>query len=81
MSTKEDLALWLVEALHDADGWAHHVRLAEYIWTHHEQDLRSSGDLLYTWQYDLRWAATKLRNRGILKAVENRGDGIWRLAQ
>jgi hypothetical protein len=80
MADKQDLETWLVDALHGADGWAHHVRLAEAIWREHELDLRRSGDLFYTWQYDLRWAAKRLRDRGVMEAVHSRSDGIWRLA-
>lgn len=79
MANKHDLEDWLIEALQAANGWAHHVRLAESIWAEHEIDLRASGDLFFTWQYDLRWAAQRLRRRGIMRAVESRSDGIWRL--
>lgn len=80
MATKLDLAQWLLEALHAADGSAHYVRVAEAIWTNHKDELGDSGDLFYTWQYDLRWAAQALRDAGKLEAVEGRGDGIWRLS-
>lgn len=80
MATKMDLAEWLVTALRAAGGSAHHVRVAEAIWNEREDELRSSGDLFYTWQYDLRWAAQALRDSGTLEAVEGRGDGVWRLS-
>lgn len=78
--TKSCLMDWIVEALEDNDGAMHHVRIAEFIWRRHEAELRESGDLFYTWQYDLRWAATKLRERGLLDEVVNRREGVWRLA-
>lgn len=81
MATKMDLARWLLEALHATGGSAHHVRVAEVIWTEHEDELRDSGDLFYTWQYDLRWAAQALRDAGSLQAVEGRGDGVWRIRE
>lgn len=80
MATKMDLTEWLVEALRVAGGSAHHVRVAEAIWNEHEAELRDSGDLFYTWQYELRWAAQALRDSGTLEAVEGRGDGVWRLS-
>jgi hypothetical protein len=49
--------------------------IAKWIWEHHEAELRDSGDLFYTWQYDMRWAGTRLSNEG--KIVKDR-DG-WRI--
>jgi len=37
------------------------------------------GDLFYTWQYDMRWAATKLRRDGKLKAATRSPKGTWEL--
>jgi len=30
------------------------VEISRAVWDRHEDDLRESGDLFYTWQYDLR---------------------------
>lgn len=79
MAAKADLTQWILEALEAAGGSAHHVRIAEAIWKEYEYELRTSGDLFYTWQYDLRWAAQKLRDGGRLQAAAGRGDGVWRL--
>ena len=48
------------------------------IWEIHEKDL-SGTDLFYTWQYDYRWAATKLREKGTIKPAEDSPKGIWEL--
>ena len=37
--------------------------------------------MLYTWQYDVRWAAQSLRDEGKLKPVNNRRDLPWELLQ
>jgi hypothetical protein len=81
MYSKFDLERWLLEALEKLGGSAYHVRIAELIWAEHESDLRVSGDLLFTWQYDLRWAAQRLRGSGELSPMEGRQDGIWSLAR
>jgi len=62
--TRYDLQEWLVNALRAHRGSATIVQVCEHVWANHEQDLRASGDLFYTWQYDIRWAATKLRKKG-----------------
>ncbi len=60
-ATKLSLKTWIVEALQEAGGALHHVRVAEHVWRHHKDELEQSGDLFFTWQYDLRWAAQTLR--------------------
>lgn len=78
MTTKEDLREWIIEELANLGGRAHHVRVAEAIWLRHETELRASGDLFYTWQYDLRWAKQELQNAGVLTA-KPKPRGTWAL--
>ena len=81
VATKADLQEWVLEALHALGGTAGVVAVSEYVWRAHEADLRASGDLFYTWQYDLRWAAQKLRDAGSLKASERRRPHAkWEIA-
>jgi hypothetical protein len=79
MASKYDLAEWLVEALKANGGKGTIVTLCKQIWKNHENELRASGDLFYTWQYDVRWAANELRRTGRMKAVEVSSRGIWEL--
>ena len=81
MATKADLQDWLIAALDGVGGKAHHIKLAEKIWRSHEDDLRESGALFYTWQYDLRWAANRLRMRGVIKPADVSPRGVWELAR
>lgn len=78
MATKFELREWLVEALHGLGGRGTITEVCKAIWTSHESDLKDSGDLLFTWQYDLRWAALELRKEGKLAAIEKRG-APWQL--
>jgi hypothetical protein len=66
MATKQDLRQWVLEALRVHGGRARLVDVARTVWDEHEPELRQSGDLFYTWQYDMRWAATQLRHEGLL---------------
>lgn len=58
-------------------GTASLLDVSKEVRRRHEDDLRASGDLFYTWQYDLRWAATKLRKQGRL--AENGPREPWQL--
>lgn len=42
------------------------IDVAKHIWANHEDELKRSGDLFYSWQYDMRWAAQNLRGAGQL---------------
>lgn len=76
---KTELQAWVVEALHVRGGSASLIDVCRIIWRDHEKDLRDSGDLFYTWQYDVRWAATELRKRGRLRSADVSPRGLWEL--
>jgi hypothetical protein len=81
VATKSDLESWIAEALRELGGQGSVVDVCRVVWQRHEDDLRSSGDLFFTWQYDIRWAAQKLRDRAELAAVDGpKRRGPWRLA-
>lgn len=79
MAHTEDLSNWLIEALKENNGSASIVEVCKFVWENHENELRRSGDLFFTWQYDIRWAAYKLRKEGIMRAAELSPRGIWEL--
>jgi len=80
MATKYDIQDWIIDALNKNSKSASIVEVAKHIWLHHESDLRVSGDLFYTWQYEMRWAATQLRANGRMKDVKCSIRGVWELA-
>ena len=71
---------WLVEALRKRGGTASVIEVSEDVWTNHQEEIQATPDLLYTWQYDLRWAATQLRANGLLKDSRDSARGRWELA-
>jgi hypothetical protein len=79
MVSRTELQDWVLEALKARGGAASITEVAKYIWEHYEPELKASGDLFYTWQYDMRWACTRLRGRKIIKPAESSGRGEWRL--
>jgi hypothetical protein len=79
VADKHDLKDWVAEALRARGGSARLVSVAKYIWQHHEEELRASGDLFYTWQYDMRWGATLLRKEGTMKPAALSSKGWWEL--
>jgi hypothetical protein len=80
VANKEILRDWLLVALRARGGQATITDICRQIWAHHEADLRDSGDLFYTWQYDVRWAATGLRKSGAMRAASESPRGVWELA-
>ena len=80
MAVKDSLPGWVQQALKELGGSGTIVDVARIIWRDHERDLRDGGDLFYTWQYDMRWAANKLRRSGVMNDVDVSPRGIWVLA-
>ena len=81
MLSRKDLPDILVEALRSLGGSGAIVQVCQYIWDNYRDSLQNSGDLFYTWQYDIRWAATHLRKKGILRSVIESQSGIWELVE
>jgi len=54
-------------------------KVAEQIWIAREADLKDSGELFFTWQYDIRWAAQRLQDAGKLEKVKRSGKSVWEL--
>lgn len=78
MLTRDVLEDWVLNALVASGGVGSPASVAKHIWEHHRADLEGAGDLFYTWQYDMRWAAQRLRDAGKLAKANNR-NVPWRL--
>ena len=79
MTDRRVLREWLIEALRELGGAGSVLRVSKVVWERHEADLRLAGDLLFTWQYDLRWAANALRTEGVLDKVHGARNRPWTL--
>lgn len=79
MASRKEMKTWVRAALTSmgGSGWPRDV--AKYIWDNYEVEIKLSGSLLYTWQYDARWAATAMRKEGMLKPVYGKNDKPWEL--
>lgn len=77
MATTNDLKDWVCEAIRYHDGSARLIQVAEFIWNNKEAELRASGDLFYTLQYYMRWAATQLGKDKVLKSVDESPRRVW----
>jgi hypothetical protein len=75
MSTRHDLDEWVLDALSALGGSGTIVDVCRWIWGSKRSDLETSGDLLYTWQYDVRWAVKRLRLRKKLKQAHESPRG------
>lgn len=72
------LSSWVVEALAASARTASPLAVAKLVWAGHEPDLRSTGDLLFTWQLDLRATAEAMAAEGRLTVEPN---GEWTLPE
>lgn len=74
-----DLPDILYSSIKALGGQTDIINACRYVWEHYHADLENSGDLFYTWQYDIRWAATELRKTGRMRAAELSPRGIWEI--
>lgn len=77
--TRYDLPDILYDAIKDMGGQTNIIDICKYVWEKHASELQSAGDLFYSWQYDIRWAATELRKSGRMKAANLSPRGIWEI--
>ncbi|MDD5018657.1 MAG: hypothetical protein PHO15_11235 [Eubacteriales bacterium] len=77
MLKRHDLPDILFVAIKNMEGKANIVDVCKYFWDHYEEELRQSGNLFYTWQYDIRWAATTLRKSKRMKSKDVSPRGVW----
>lgn len=79
MITRKDFEDWVFEAIESAGGSASIIQTSKYIWEKYRSVIEPTR-YLYSWQYDLRWAATSLRRQGILKDISISPKGIWEIS-
>jgi hypothetical protein len=79
LADKYDLRDWLIEALAASGKKGTIIDVCKFIWNKYENELKASGNLFYTWQYDVRWAATELRKTGKMKPANISPQGVWEL--
>lgn len=80
MAGREDLEGWVIDALKLIGGSGSVTQVCEQIWKKHAKEPEASGDFFYTWQYDVRRAANRLRRKKTMRSVEDSPAGIWELA-
>lgn len=79
MATKADVRDWVEEELRALGGHSRIVPISRAIWSKHEAEIVASGDLFYTWQYDMRWGAHSLRKGGKMISAQISPRGVWEL--
>ena len=78
--TRYELPDILYASLKSMDGSSSIIDVCKYVWKNYHKELQISGDLFYTWQYDIRWAATELRKTGRMKSAEISLRGVWEIS-
>lgn len=74
------MARWVEEALGENGGRGTVLDVCKIVWEMHGDEIRAAGDLFYSWQYEVRWAADLLRKDGVLASAGDSPRGVWELA-
>ena len=78
MFDKKDLQNAVYQALIDLGGRATIIQVAEHIWNNNKEEIYGSK-LEFTWQYDMRWQATNLRRKRLIKDCNESPRSIWEI--
>lgn len=76
---KEDLQILLKNVLNQLGGSAPIMEVFKKFYEMYGKNLDKNDDLFYTWNYDIRWAATELRKKHIMKPINLSPRGVWEL--
>lgn len=74
---RSDLPNLLYNLISSLGGSAKVIDIFKAFWIAYQTDLKNSGNLFYTWNYDIRWAATELRKSGRMKPASETPKGTW----
>lgn len=77
---REIMTDWVEQALRELGGSATILQICKHVWQSHEHDIRNEGDLIFEWQYEIRWAGDLLRRDGVIRPADGSKRGIWELA-
>jgi len=80
VADRSSLKAWVLQALREVGGTGTIVEVCKIVWRDHHEELEASGDLFFTWQYDIRWAAQHLRNHGFLAPAVRGSNAPWSLS-
>lgn len=87
---RKDMPDILYDIIKQMGGKAKMMDIFKIFWQEYEDELKKSGDLFYTWNYDIRWAATKLRKENRMKQAKEQENtygqdisskGIWEIIE
>lgn len=85
---RTDLPNILYQIIEELGGRAKMMDIFKSFWAKYKNVLNENDDIFYTWNYDIRWAATQLRKEKRMKpakTIENTygapesPKGIWEI--
>jgi len=79
-NNREIMTKWVLEALHELGGNSDILNICKKVWELHENEIRHSGNLLYEWQYEIRWAGYILRRQKKLRPANLSPRGVWEIS-
>jgi hypothetical protein len=53
---RNTMTVWVIEALQELGGSDKLINILKKVWEKHGEEITASGDMFYTWQYEIRWA-------------------------
>ncbi len=88
MMTRSDLPNILYSILKQLGGSATMMDVFKKFWVDNKHKLHETDDIFYSWNFDIRWAATQLRKQGKMKPATKKENthgsdmspkGVWEI--
>ncbi len=86
--TRKDLPDVLYNIIKDLGGSGSMIQIFKKFWIENNHKFTENDDIFYTWNYDIRWAATSLRKQGRMKPASTKENthgldisakGVWEI--
>lgn len=74
--SRKDFKPLILEALNSNGGRSAIFQICQFIWDNYHHRISQDKKMLYTWQYEIRWAAMGLREDGLIELGKFK-RGVW----
>jgi hypothetical protein len=77
--SRKEFSPWVIAALENHSGTANIFQISKYVWDNYHHIISQDSKMLYTWQYELRWAIQNLKKELKIQHKEKSIRGTWEL--
>ena len=80
MVNRQTMTNWVLGALKSLGGHGTIMQICKKVWEMHREEITGDAEMVYKWQYEIRWSGNMLRRERRLKQASESPRGIWELS-